>query len=139
MKKLAILTVAVFALSVGLLRSEARRSGTQGTIQDWSITPPRMLSVGYSSSTVTIISSSAPAAGLSISQWDYREIINNSDGDLMLLFDDTSYGLFTSSASVVLGSSDTWKDNGDYAIWGIWSDNTTSGGASGLEIYFKKP
>ena len=101
-------------------------------------------------STGPILISSAPAdAGLGISQWIFREIVNTSSASMMILSNSTSWQRYCGSCTITL-SSDTSNISGNRfgdvyvvphqeEVWAVWSGATNgNGGAVIEEIYQKK-
>lgn len=98
------------------------------------------------------ISTTPSVRSLGINDWAFREIVNTSDGLLMLIPNEVTsstvavnpYTSFISSYSVVLGSDTTGNGLGDSyvvphqaKVWGWFSPATTKGGAGGSEVYCK--
>lgn len=104
----------------------------------------RAIKVAVSTTTAVVISSTPVNSGLGINRWRFREIVNTSDGGLMLMPAADSYAVFSSTYSVYLssgsnGKGDSWVVPGDGAVYGLWSSGTTvtGGGAGGSEHYWK--
>ena len=142
MKKIlfALLGVCCFIGSVragGPLRS----STTDTTIPDhgnrW-----KGIGIRYSTNSAILISSVPENSGLEIGDWRFREIVNCSNGFMMLMSSSTAFASYSSSQSVVISSGagflgETWGSYGQGEIWALWHPNTTAGGACGAEYYQK--
>lgn len=101
-----------------------------------------VIAVGINTTQPVLISSKAANAGLNIAAWRSRTIINTSNGQLLLLPNNTQYTKFCSTCGVVLGTGsvsglgDIYTTNRQGEIWGIWGPNATTGGAAGEESYW---
>lgn len=106
----------------------------------------RLITVTPSSNSVILISSAPANVGLGIRAWRKREIVNTSNGGLMILPDNVTYTTYSSTFGVHLASDSKGLTHGDSfvvphqgEVWGRWSPGTleTGPGAGGYESYWK--
>ena len=77
-----------------------------------------------------------------IAVWRHRQIINSSNGRLMILPERTTFTTFSSTIGIVLGTGpisglgDIYTIPHQGKVYGIWGPETTTGGAGGEETFY---
>lgn len=142
MRKRLVLGMGLVMAWAGPVLAGPERMSTTDPVYNEYGNSWQAIKVAKSTTTVVLISSAAENAGLGIKHWRFREIINTSDGALVLFPNNTAYSVFTSTYSIVLssgvnGAGDSWKVPGDAAVYGIWHPAATTGGAGGSEHYWR--
>lgn len=106
-----------------------------------------IIAVPFNTSIPVIISSPAYLSGITPKPevWRHRQIVNCSNGKLLLLPNNSSYGAFASTVGVVISSDTTGGFAGEVYnvphqgyVYGVWSAGTTQGGACGEETYWNE-
>lgn len=103
------------------------------------------ITISYSSSSWVLISSKATDVSLdgnNLSIWRHRQIINTSNGRMMVSDSNTQFNAFCGTCGVVLGTGPIAGLGDNYTVphqgkvYGLWAPETTNGGAGGEQTYW---